>query len=127
MTIAWVGFPLQQASSLHTLPYYSFALSVGAHTRLHFRVPCCGVVRLSAQDVKRKVAAQGQSAHLRVREEQIKMHTNRGVCDQIQHGVPEVEASGPVVIRGSEDESLKLKPMAHIKNNAVAVKRMGAR
>ena len=28
------------------------------------------------------------------------MQTNHVVCDHIQHGVPEVEVSGPVVIRG---------------------------
>ena len=71
-----------------------------AQTRLHFREPCCGVVRLSGQDVKGEVAAQGQSARLRVREEHIKMHTNHVVCDQIQHAVPDVEATGFVVTRG---------------------------
>ena len=49
----------------HTAVLFFRPASFGS-TGLHFRVPCCGVVRLSAQDVKGQVAAQGQCAHLRV-------------------------------------------------------------
>ena len=103
--------------SLHnpyTHPYthyrtISFALSVCLKQG---STSACHVVALCASAHRMSTAAQGQSAHLRVREEHIKLQTNHVVCDQIHQGVPDVEASGP---SSSEDESLKLKPLAHMR------------
>ena len=71
MTIAWLGFLTRSKSFILTHTAILFFRPVSfAQPRLHFRVPCCGVVRLIAEDVKGGLAPQGQSAHLRVREEQ---------------------------------------------------------
>ena len=109
-----ISKPVPQASSSHTLPYYSFALPVlapqGSTSAYHVVALCASAHRMSRE----KWQHRANVPHLRVREEHIKMQTNHVVCDHIQHGVPEVEVSGPVVIRGRASV-LKLKPLAHMR------------
>ena len=91
MTIAWLGFLCTISKPFHKLHPHTHCCTVHSRSTSAYHVValCEG-----------EVAAQSQPAHLRVREEHIKMQTNHVVCDQTQHGVPEVEANGHVHIRG---------------------------
>ena len=131
--MAWISLPHSQktrSTSFHPYTHCRTGLSPCQfllNQGLHFRVPCLWRCAPQPHRMSKEKWQLSANLHISASERSIsKMQTNHVVCDQIQHGVPVVEASGPR--RHQRMSRLKLKPFGtHEKNNAVAVKRMGAR
>ena len=106
MTIAWLGFLCTISKPFHRLHPYTqcrcilspcqFGLIQGSTSAYHVVALCASAHRMSREKWQHRA-----NLPISVSERSTsKMQTNHVVCDQIQHGVPEVEANRPAVIRG---------------------------